>query len=341
MKRRHPWRGVVAVGLSIIILFVVYVLARSGWGSRAGQVGPSIVLSSNKIDMGMIEPGAKIQRTIVLRNTGPRPVHIMHLAANCGCTTPVADHTTIAVGGDAHVKVTFDSTGYSRSVWKQVIIQMDDPGRRLAIINLRGYVKLGLRVEPAVVDCGQVVYGGTARGEFHLYKDLGRPSGLIALRSEEGGVTYDADPWKEVFEADEATVQVGVAVNSGKVGLHRRACDVIIGKKKLPITLVYDLVPTVSCEPHQVVLAGAQSRGEVHLNCGTRHTVRLNSITCDDRDFSARVVRDGRKPDVEVSVDRTRIGSKGQATLLKVHYRLTDLGRDETLIVPLLVLPQR
>jgi hypothetical protein len=80
-------------------------------------VGPltSITYPETEFDFGEIEEGEKVNHEFKFKNTGKEPLVISKAQGSCGCTVPDWPREPIPVGGEAIIKVQYDSRGKGKS----------------------------------------------------------------------------------------------------------------------------------------------------------------------------------------------------------------------------------
>ena len=77
--------------------------------------GPQMTLESTVVDYGEIENGSDPLRSVAFTNTGTEPLVISNAKGSCGCTVPDWPREPIPVGGEAVIKVQYDSRGKGKT----------------------------------------------------------------------------------------------------------------------------------------------------------------------------------------------------------------------------------
>lgn len=94
----------------------------------------SLTLKESEFDFGKIPEGKPVTHIFKFTNTGSVPLALENVQASCGCTTPVWNKDTVAVGQTAIIKVGYNAANegpFDKSItitWngdqtKQIIIK--------------------------------------------------------------------------------------------------------------------------------------------------------------------------------------------------------------------------
>lgn len=75
----------------------------------------SIEYAETEFDFGEIEDGEKVEHEFSFKNTGSEPLVISKAQGSCGCTVPDWPKEPIPVGGEAKIKVQYDSRGKGKT----------------------------------------------------------------------------------------------------------------------------------------------------------------------------------------------------------------------------------
>jgi hypothetical protein len=116
---------------------------------------PAIEMLETSFDFGRIEQGAKVDHVFQFRNVGGRPLKILEVHPDCGCT--VADFTQVVPpGAKGAIKVHFDSTGKNSYQYHKVSVSTDDPSNPQLMLEFRGDVAVLVSVDPLQIYLGRV-----------------------------------------------------------------------------------------------------------------------------------------------------------------------------------------
>ena len=97
-------------------------------------------LDSTTFYFDTINQGDKVEHTFHIKNTGDKNLVIARAFGSCGCTVPEYPKDPIKPGGEAPVKVTFNSAGKEGAQTKTVTIVCNTAIRN-EILYMKGFVK--------------------------------------------------------------------------------------------------------------------------------------------------------------------------------------------------------
>lgn len=102
----------------------------------------------NKLNFGDAIQGAKIERTIAIKNTGTSMLHIASVEAQCGCTATMMAKKELAPSESDNLTITFNTKGYNGKATKRVTIKSDDPANPTYTIEFEANVVTVLSMNP-------------------------------------------------------------------------------------------------------------------------------------------------------------------------------------------------
>lgn len=71
----------------------------------------ALEIKKAEFDFGKIPQGKPVYTYFEIVNTGTEPLKLDNVQASCGCTTPEWEHTPIAAGATAKIKVGYNAAG--------------------------------------------------------------------------------------------------------------------------------------------------------------------------------------------------------------------------------------
>lgn len=120
-------------------LLFVFVALFTVFGVHAqASSGDVVGYSATSIDMGRVTLGAKKEVEFKILNNGQKPVVVLDVKSDCGCTKPKWDKAPIAAGGSSVVKLVFSAE--SRGQFYKVMTVRHSGSKTLGKIVLRGEV---------------------------------------------------------------------------------------------------------------------------------------------------------------------------------------------------------
>ena len=83
--------------------------ATAGKNINTAESDEGLTLKETDFDFGKIPQGKPVTHTFEFKNTSSIPWVLDNVVASCGCTTPVWNKDTIAVGGTGIIKVGYNA----------------------------------------------------------------------------------------------------------------------------------------------------------------------------------------------------------------------------------------
>lgn len=88
---------------------------------------PEIVFARTEYDFGKIAAGTKQSCTFDFINDGGKELVIKSIYASCGCTTTVAENTTLFPGEVSEIEVMYHAPFYGGKFKKRIVVYTNDP----------------------------------------------------------------------------------------------------------------------------------------------------------------------------------------------------------------------
>ena len=106
-----------------IVILAASLLAACSWGA------PDIDVATGH-DMGVVVKGEPAVAELAVRNLGDRPLTVKSVSTSCGCTKATLTPMIIPPGGEAGLRVEYDSGAHEQDIGlieRFVFISSDDP----------------------------------------------------------------------------------------------------------------------------------------------------------------------------------------------------------------------
>lgn len=156
---------------------------------------PASAADSNQLftemghDFGLVPRAAKVEHVFVMHNPYNQPLHIAAVRTSCGCTMPRAEKDTIPPHGQGGIVAEFNTRAFTGQHGATVIVVIDQPFYTEVRLNVRGYIRTDVVLDPSEVNFGTVDEGAAAERKFTL-DYAGRPDWkLVDVKSGLPGVT--------------------------------------------------------------------------------------------------------------------------------------------------------
>ena len=110
--------------------------------------GPHIEFDSTHLDFGRIPAGQLIKHDFVFTNTGNQVLEIKDVRPTCGCTLVRTWEPRIQPGQRGVIAVQLDSTEFTGTIFKTVIVLCNDPVRTNVVLELEGKAWRPIEITP-------------------------------------------------------------------------------------------------------------------------------------------------------------------------------------------------
>ncbi|MCR4278849.1 MAG: DUF1573 domain-containing protein [bacterium] len=104
----------------------------------------TIVITPASINFGdIMQTAGFVSTTVMVKNTGTKPLKINRLSTSCGCTTAKMDQSDLAPDDERLLTVTFDPMAHPDQIGaliRVVYLQTSDPNTPETEINVTGNV---------------------------------------------------------------------------------------------------------------------------------------------------------------------------------------------------------
>jgi hypothetical protein len=127
-----------------------------------------------KFDFGEVYRGNKVERKLVVKNTGNQTLEISRVDAACGCTGTVLSNSSILPGKTGEVLVSFNSQNFSGKTRKTVTIHSNAPTSP-TVVEFEANVVQEITVNPQQFWFRDAEVGRTAKATIALTNNSKEP----------------------------------------------------------------------------------------------------------------------------------------------------------------------
>lgn len=118
--------------------------AQTGYLGNTGTA----VLEAAEFNFGVVEAGATVEHTFLVKNLGKKKLEIIKVQPSCGCTTAAEWDKQIEPGQTGRVPLRLNTAGFSGGIEKHATIYTSEPGAAPLVARLRGQVKTNVEIIP-------------------------------------------------------------------------------------------------------------------------------------------------------------------------------------------------
>ena len=136
--------------LAWVVIFSGGMTSTASSESEPGLPQPDIQFEEKIYNFGRVDEGSKVTHIYKFKNVGQGDLHIEKIRSTCGCiATLLTDgENIIPPGGEAEIKVVFDTKGRKGYKSKTLFIHSNDPNESLLKFRLTGLVGPPLALKP-------------------------------------------------------------------------------------------------------------------------------------------------------------------------------------------------
>lgn len=177
---------------------------------------PIIYSPESTFDFGTILQGQDVTHIFTVENRGTNPLLLGDIRTTCGCTAATTSNKNLLPGGNATIKVVFDSKDASGRTSKEVVIANNDPTAPSYSLRLTGTVSPRFQVAPAQVNLGMLAAGSIKTITLSVTNHSGETTQILSAGSAQQFITQ-----KLVFPVSlpvGKTIEIPVSVTAPKEG---------------------------------------------------------------------------------------------------------------------------
>lgn len=264
-----------------------------------GQEWASKMFETTSHDFGAVARGSKTEFHFSFKNLYKEDVHVAAVRSSCGCTTPSVTESTLKTFETSAVVAKFNTTSFSGTKAATITVVFDRPYYAEVRLQVSGYIRTDVIVEPAEVAFGEVVEGTekevaltvTRRGRLDWkIEDVRSQSDDLAVRLGEPKRTGNAVQYPLVVRMKE----------SMPIGELREHLTLVTNEptgSKLQLAVSGRVRPILTVNPFAWNLGALQpeSSTEKRLMVRGDEPFELEKVICDDERFTFEVPSGSKK----------------------------------------------
>lgn len=119
-------------------------------------------------DFGTVARAAKTEHRFYIKNTQSSDMHLRSARASCGCTTPIIETEWIKPGETGSILARFNTGTFTGSKAATLTISIDRPFSTEIQLNVKGYIRSDVVLNPGEINFGEVPVGEAKTVEVDL-----------------------------------------------------------------------------------------------------------------------------------------------------------------------------
>jgi hypothetical protein len=126
------------------------------------------MFTEDSFDFGAVPRSAKVEHAFVITNPYQEDIHIAGVSTSCGCTEPRILKDTLKTHETGAIVAAFNTRGFSGQRSARLTVTIDRPQWANVELNVKGYIRTDVVLEPGQVKLGSVPEGGTAGKKIQI-----------------------------------------------------------------------------------------------------------------------------------------------------------------------------
>ncbi|HTM55269.1 MAG TPA: DUF1573 domain-containing protein [Pirellulales bacterium] len=127
------------------------------------------MFSERAFDFGSVAKAGKVEHQFVITNLYKDDVHIASVRSSCGCTQPrIGNKDTLKSHEQGAIIAAFNTRAFSGQRGATVTVTIDRPMYAEVTLNVRGYIRTDVVLDPNQVSFGSVSEGNSAHKKVRI-----------------------------------------------------------------------------------------------------------------------------------------------------------------------------
>lgn len=309
--------------LVVALLLCASVASAQQWAEK--------MFAERVYDFGGVARAAKVEHNFVITNPYKEDVHIASVRSSCGCTQPRIVNDTLKSHETGAVVAAFNTRAFTGQRGATVTVTFDRPRYAEVSLNVRGYIRTDVVLNPGQVNFGSVNTGEAAEKEIKVNyagRDDWQITGVNAnspyltaevkeLSRKRGRVSYNLDvKLKENAPIGYLQQQIVLLTNDQR-------------SSEVPVNVEGLIVAELAVSPSSLMLGTVQSGQTVNKQIVVRGAkpFKIVEVRCDNSAFQFQTGDEAKTVHL-VPVTYQAAGEPG-----KIHQKIeivTDLEGGKT-----------
>jgi Protein of unknown function (DUF1573) len=297
-------------------------------GQASAQQWATKMFSAVSHDFGAVPRSAKIEFAFPLTNLYRDDVHIAGVRSSCGCTLPRIEKETLKSWEKGSIIAEFNTRAFLGQHGAHVTVTIDQPQYAEVQLEVKGYIRTDVVVEPGQVAFGAIDEGSAAERKLSIEYSGGREWRILEVKPASSGLTAT---FKEKHRSP-GRVSYDLLVKlaaTAPTGYLREQLILVTNDNRspeLPVIVEGRVTPELTVSPSSLMLGLLQPGQTVtrQLVIRAKRPFRVTGLEADGGDFQFKSNSAEAKPVHLVPVTFTAGNQPGK---IAQHIRVeTDLG---------------
>lgn len=280
-------------------------------------------------DFGAVARGAKADFRFKLKNIYQEDVHIASVRSSCGCTSPTIEHDLLKTFDDGAILATFNTRSFNGQKNATVTVTFDRPFYAEVQLQVSGFIRTDLVLEPGGAEFGEVDAGAGAARRMTINYEGREDWAITAIKSGSPYVEAEAVETSRFGSrvAYDLTVRITPDAPPGYVNEQLIIVTNDRRTTEFPVPVEARVTSDLTISPPSLFL-GALKPGQTvkkQVVIQAKRPFRITGVTCNDECFKIAAPQSA-KPVHLVPITFTA-GEKAGKQSYKIRIQ-TDLGQD-------------
>jgi hypothetical protein len=290
------------------------------------------MFSQRSHDFGSVPRSAKVEHTFVIKNLYKEDVHIAGVRTSCGCTEPRTVKDTLKTHEEGAIVAAFNTHAFSGQRSARVTVTIDRPQWAEVELNVKGYIRTDLVLEPGQVNLGTVPEGATADRKIRIQHYGASDWKITGAKSHSA---FLEPTLKEVSRSGGRVVyELFVQLNEGAPAGYLADQLVLTTNDRsarFPVMVEGRIVAPLSVSPTTLMLGTIAPGQKVvkQIVVKAAKPFSIVDVRCDDEAFSFEIPEPQEKKTVYMLPVTFTAGNAAGKVTRKIEIQ-TDLGERST-----------
>jgi hypothetical protein len=311
---------------SIFILFVTLVAVSPCFAQEWAQK----MFKVTDHDFGSVARGAKAEYRFVFENLYLEDVHIAGVRSSCGCTTPTVENPLVKTYEKGAILAHFNTPTFLGQRGATLTVTIDQPYYAEIQLQVHGYIRGDVVVEPGSVQVGSIDQG-TGADQTVSVSYAGRGDWqLLDVRSANPHITAKAVETERTDGQVSYQLKVHVDPNTpaGYLNDHLMLVTNDSAGQQIPVLVEGRVTPNITVSPTALFMGVVQPGQKVtrQLVVKSKKPFKILGVTCEDKSFKFDTSKEGEAKELHL-IPVTFVAGTDTGRVIKTIKIQTDQGQ--------------
>ncbi len=240
-------------------------------------------------DFGFVARGAKAEYRFTFENPYLEDVHVAGVRTSCGCTTPTVETPSLKTYEQGAILAHFNTDSFQGSRGATLTITFDKPFYAEVQVQVRGFIRSDVVVEPGSVQFGSIDQG-TGYTQTATVNYAGRDDWkIVDVKSANPHITAQVTEGPQSYgkKSYQLKVLVDGATPAGYLNEHLMLVTNDSAGQQIPVLVEGRVVPGISVMPTALFMGVVQPGQKVtkQLVVKGKKPFKILDVSCDDKSF--------------------------------------------------------